>query len=121
MGAGGRNRLGGETIEEVGGSTETLNPIPRRERSLEKQGANNIINGTDDTLRFTILRRRVGTRHPELRAMGEQEGARRGVIKLTPIVGLDGLDGATELCSNVGKEIGQSVKRVGFKFERKRP
>src|SRR6266542_2071956 len=75
----------------------------------------------NNTLGFAILWRSVRTRHPEKRAMGEQEGAGGGVIKLAPVVTLDGLDSAAELDSNIGEKIGQSVIHVRFKFEREGP
>ena len=37
--------------------------------------------------------------------MGEQEGTGGGVIKLAPVVALDGLDSATELGSNIGEKL----------------
>ena len=53
--------------------------------------------------------------------MEEQEGSGGGVIKLAPVVALDGLDRAAELGSNIGEKMVQSVKGVRFKFEREGP
>jgi hypothetical protein len=61
-----------------------------------------IVSGTDDALNFTNLRRSVGTRHPQEHAVGEEEGpSARVVVKLTPVIALDGLDGGAELCGHM--------------------
>jgi hypothetical protein len=72
---------------------------------LKKQRTHHIVSRTDDVLSFIILRRGVGTQHPQEHAVGE-EGPSARVVKLAPVIALDGLDGGAELCGNIGKEIG---------------
>ena len=57
------DRLCGETVQQVLGSVESLNPVACGNRSLEKQRVDDIINGTNSTLSFTILWRGVWTRY----------------------------------------------------------
>jgi hypothetical protein len=59
-----------------------------------------IVSGTDDALSFTILRRSVGTRHPQKHTVGE-EGPSARIVKLTPVITLDVLDGGAELCGHI--------------------
>jgi hypothetical protein len=63
-----------------------------------------IINGAEDALGFTVLRRSVGKRHPQKYPFGGEECARGGVIKLMTIVALDGFDGAAKLCGDISKK-----------------
>jgi len=47
-------------------------------------------------------------------SMGEEERARAGVVKLTPIVALDSFHHSTKLCVNMREEVCQCGKGVGF-------
>jgi hypothetical protein len=60
------NRLGGQTVEEVGGSGEGLSPVVGRKGGLKKKSAHDIIRCANHALSPTILRRCVGTRHTEV-------------------------------------------------------
>jgi hypothetical protein len=51
--------------------------------------------------------------------MSEEERAGAGVVKLTPIVALDTLDGATKLGGNKGEKVSKSGKHVRLKFKGK--
>jgi hypothetical protein len=77
---------------------------------------NDIVNGTNNTFNFTILWGRVGTRHPQLGAFGQEEGPGGRVVKLTPVVALYSFDSATELSSNISKKIEQGGEGVIFLF-----
>jgi len=99
-----------EAVQEVCGGVEALDPIRGWEGGLKKHGANDVINGTNHTLGFTILRRRVWAQHPEQDAIGEEKGACRGVIELATIVTLNALDGATELCLHIREKVSQGGK-----------
>jgi hypothetical protein len=68
---------------------------------------------------FTILWRRVRTRHPELCAVRQEEDSGGRVIKLTSIIALNSFDSTAELSRHISKEIGQSSEGVGFKFQEK--
>jgi hypothetical protein len=59
---------------------------------------------------FTVLRRSVGTRHPQKYPFGGEECARGAVIKLTAIVALDGFDGVAKLCGDISGFFWQSEK-----------
>jgi hypothetical protein len=54
-----------------------------------------------DALVFTVLRRSVGTWHPQKYPFGGEECVRGGTIELTTIVALDGFDGAAKLCGDI--------------------
>jgi hypothetical protein len=72
---------------------------------LEEEGPNHIVERADGSLNLPIMSRGVRARHSEVSAVGEEEGAGVGVVKLAPIVALDRLDGASKLCGNESKEI----------------
>ena len=79
---------------------------------MEQKRADNIISGTNYALSFTVLGRDVGARHPEMSAMGEEERAGAGVIKLAAIVALNCLYGGAILGGHMSKEVSKSGKRV---------
>jgi hypothetical protein len=94
-----------------------FSPIAPGKGSLDKQHADDIVNGANDAFGFTILRGRVRTRHPELCPFRQKKGLGGRVVKLTPVVASYGLDGAAELSSNISKEVGQCSQGVRFKFK----
>jgi hypothetical protein len=67
------NRLGGQTIEEVGGSGEGLSPIVSRKGGLKEQRAHDIVRYVNHALNPTVLRRHVGTRHTEVDTVREKK------------------------------------------------
>jgi hypothetical protein len=73
---------------------------------MDKQSADDIVNGTNDTFDFTILWGCVCARHPEMCAIRQEEDSGRRVVKLAPFVTLDGFDLPTELIRHISKEIG---------------
>jgi hypothetical protein len=101
------NRLGGQTVEEVGGSGEGLGPIVRRKGSLKEQRAHDVIRCANHALSPTILRRRVGARHTEVDAAKEEKAMGCIVIELAPVVTLDTPNGATELSGDPSEEVRQ--------------
>jgi hypothetical protein len=72
-------------------------------------------------LGLAILRVSVGTRHPKLNAMREEESARGGLIKLASIITLDALDGVAKLYGHKGKEVGGGGEGVRLLAQWKRP
>jgi hypothetical protein len=62
-----------------------------------------IVGGMSHVLDLVVLRGSVGTRQPKLDTVREEESVGGGVIKLTSIIVLDTLDGATKLCGHKGK------------------
>jgi hypothetical protein len=115
------NRLGGETVEEVGGSAEGLSPVRSGKGSLEKERAHDIVRRANHTLSLAILRRRVGAGHAEVDAAREEEVTGHIVIELMPVVTLDALDGATKLSGDPSEEVRQGGKSVRLLTERKSP
>jgi hypothetical protein len=75
-----------------------------------------IVNGTNDMPDFTILWGCVWARHLELCFIRQEEDPGGGVVKLAPIVALDGFDLPAELIRHIRKEIGQSGECVRFKL-----
>jgi hypothetical protein len=106
------NRLGGQTIEEVGGSGESLSPVVSRKGGLKEQRAHDIIRYANHALSPTVLRGRVGARHTKVDTTGKKEVTGHIVIKLPPVVALDTLDGMTELSGDPSEEVRQGGKGV---------
>jgi hypothetical protein len=69
-----------------------------------------IVRGPNHALCLAVLWGSIQTRHTQLNTSGEKEGARGGVIELTTIVALDGLNGEAELSGHPGKK---KCRRVG--------
>jgi hypothetical protein len=115
------DRLGGEAVQQICGGVEPFYPVASRNRSLKEQGTQHIIDGANDAFGFTILRRSVGTRHPQKDPFGGEECARGGIVELTAIVTLDGFDGAAKLCGDISEKMLQGEKSVRFSAQRKSP
>jgi hypothetical protein len=49
------NHLSGETIKEVCSGVKPLSPVAPKKICLKQQGADNIVDRTNDTLGFTVL------------------------------------------------------------------
>jgi hypothetical protein len=90
---------------------KAINPVTGWKGSLEQQGAHDIIGGTNHTLSLVILWGSVGTRHPELDAVREEESA-GGVIKLASIIAQDALDGAAILRGHKGEKVGEGGEGI---------
>jgi hypothetical protein len=95
---------------------QSFSPITPGKGSLDKQSADDIVDRTNDTFGFTILWGCVWARHPELCAIRQEEDHGRRVVKLVPVVALDGFDLPAELIRHISKEIGQSGECVRFKL-----
>ena len=54
-------------------------------------------------------------------ALAEKEGTSAGVIKLAPVVALDGLHRGAELSRRVGNEVCERAESVRFNTKRKSP
>jgi hypothetical protein len=84
--------------------------------SLDKQSADDIVNGMNDTFGFIILQGCVWAGHLELCVIRREEDPGGRVIKLMSVVALDGFDLPAEHIRHIGKEIGQSGEYVRFKI-----
>jgi hypothetical protein len=71
-------------------------------------------------LGLAVLGGSLGTRHLKLDAMREKESA-GGVIKLTSIIALDALNGATKLLGHKGEKVGEGGKGVRLLVQWKNP
>lgn len=82
-----------------------LDPVGRWNRSLNQQGANDIIKGMKHMLSFSVLGGVVRTRHRKVDATSEEEHAVDGVVELVAIVILNRLNGGAKLgrdkCKNL--------------------
>jgi hypothetical protein len=67
-------------------------------------------------LDFTVLLRGVWARHAKGDTMSEEECVGARVVKLTPIVTLDTLDGVAKLGGKKREKVSKSGKRVRLKF-----
>jgi hypothetical protein len=103
-------------VQEVCSSVQSFSPITPGKGSLDKQSADDIVDGTNDTFGFTILWGCVWAQHPELCAIRQEEDHGGRVVKLAPVVALDGFDLPAELIRHISKEIGQSGECVRFKL-----
>jgi hypothetical protein len=83
-----------------------FSPIAPGKESLDKQRVDDIVNEVNDAFGFTIPRGCVRTRHPEFCPFRQEKGLGGSVVKLMPVVALDGLVGAAKLSSNISKEVG---------------
>jgi hypothetical protein len=108
-------------VEEVGGRVKALSLVTAWKGSLEQQGAHDIIDGTNHAFNLAVLRGSVGTRHPKLDVVREEESAGGGVIKRTSIIALDAPDGAVKLRGHKGEEVGEGGEGVKLLAQRKNP
>jgi hypothetical protein len=104
--------VGRPPIKKISSGVECFNPIGRRKASLKQQRLRDIVKSLKDAFDFTVLLRGVRARHAKGDTMSEEERAGLGVIKLTPVVSLDTLDGAAKLGGNKREKVSMSGKRV---------
>jgi hypothetical protein len=72
-------------------------------------------------LGLVVLRGSVGTRHPKLDTVSEEESVSGRVIKLASIIALDAPNGMTKLRGHKGKKVGEGGKGVRLLAQRKSP
>jgi hypothetical protein len=71
---------------------------------MEQECADAIVEGAEDAFSTAILLRRVGTHETEDSAMSSEESANSEVVKLFAVIGLEGVDGSTELGGDIGEK-----------------
>jgi hypothetical protein len=86
------HRLGGKTVEKVGGGVQGLCLVAGRERRLEEKAADHIGGGANHAFGPTVLGRGVRARETQLDAMSEKERAGGVIVELTAVVTLQGTD-----------------------------
>jgi hypothetical protein len=82
--------------------------------SLEHQRARDIVGCMNYVLDLAVLLGSVGTQHPKLDAMREEESVGGGAIKLMSIIALDAPDGVAKLRGHKGEELGEGGKVLDF-------
>jgi hypothetical protein len=90
-------------VNESGGG-ECIRPKAWWHVGMEQECADAIIEGAEDVFSMAILLRRVGTRETEDSAMSSEKSANNEVVKLFAVIGLEGMDGSTELGGDVGEK-----------------
>ena len=106
-----------KTVKQVGGGVEALSPEAGRQRGPDQKGAHDVVCRTNHLFSLAVLGRGIRTRHTQLNTPREEEGTEGGVIELTPVVTLDGLNGEAERSGYQGKEVEEDVK--GLRLARK--
>jgi hypothetical protein len=91
-------------VNEESGGGECIRPKAWWHVGMEQECADAIIEGTEDAFSTAVLLRRVGTRETEDSAMSSKESANSEVVKLFVVIGLEGMDGSTELGGDVGEK-----------------
>jgi hypothetical protein len=112
---------GRKAVEEVGGGVQSFSPETSRERGLKQKGAHGVVGGANHPLSLAILGRGIRARHAQLNTVREKKGTGGGVIKLTTIVTLDGLDGEAELCGHPSEEVQERGESVRLRTQGKSP
>ena len=119
--SGSRRSSGRKTVKQIGGSVEALRPEARGQKSLDQKGAHDVIRCAIHPLSLAVLRRGVRTRHTQLNTLREEEGTGGGVIELTPVVTLDGLNSEAELSGHPGKEVEEGGEGLRLSAQRESP
>ena len=100
---------------------ETLSPEAGRQRGMDQKGAHDVIRCANHPLSLAVLRRGIRTRHAHLNTSREKERTGGGVVELTPVVTLDGLNGEAELSGHPGKKVEEGGKGLRLGAQRKSP
>ena len=117
--SGSRRSCGWKAVEQVGDSVETLSPEAGRQRCLDQKGAHDVVRRANHPLSLAVLRRGIRTRHAQLNTPREEERAGGGVVELTPVITLDGLNGEPELSGHPGEEMEECGKGLKLGAQRK--
>ena len=97
---------------------EALSTEAGRQRGLDQKGTHDVVRRANHPLSLAVLRRGIRPRHTQLNTPREEEGTGGGVIELTSVVALDGLNSEAELSGHPGKEVeGGKSLRLGTQRE----
>jgi hypothetical protein len=99
------HRLGGKTVEKVGGGVQGLCPVAGRERRLKEKAADHIGGGANHAFSPAVLGRGVRARETQLDAMSEKERAGGVIVELAAIVTLQGTDRAVKLGGDLRRSV----------------
>ena len=98
-----------------------LSAQKRGQRSLDQKGAHDVVRRANHLLSLAVLGRGIRTRHTQLNTPREEERAGGGVVELTLVVTLDGLNGEAELSGHPGKEVEESGEGLRLCVQRESP
>jgi hypothetical protein len=101
-------------VNEKSGSGECIRPKAWWHVGMEQECADAIIEGAEDAFSTVVLLRRVGTREMEDSAISSEESANSKVVKFFVVIGLEGMDGSTELGGDVGEKGCEDGRNIGF-------
>jgi hypothetical protein len=110
-----------KTVKKVGGSVKVLCPEARGQGGLDQKSVHDIVRGPNHALCLAVHWGSIRRRHTQPNTSGEKEGARGGVIELTTVVALDGLNGKAELSGHPGKEVKEGGEGVRLGTQRECP
>src|SRR6185312_11949900 len=91
------------------------------QRGLDQKGAHDVVRRANHPLRLAVLGRGIRTRHTQLNTPREEERTGGGVVELTLVVTLDGLNGEAELSGHPGKEVEEGGESLRHGAQRKSP
>ena len=100
---------------------EALSPEARGQRGLDQKGAHDVVRRANHPLSLAVLRRGIRTRHTQLNTPRQEERPGGGVIKLPPVVTLDGFNGEAELSRHPGKEVEEGGEGLTLGAQRESP
>jgi len=100
---------------------KALSPEARGQGSLDQKGAHDVVRRANHPLSLAVLRRGIRTRHTQLNTPRQEERTGGGVVKLPPVVTLDGLNGEAELSGHPGKEVEEGGEGLRLGAQRESP
>jgi hypothetical protein len=71
---------------------------------MKSQGVDHVINGAENVLSFTVMRRSVWVGHMQDHPIGHEERYRGSIVELTTIVAQDNFIGMTKLCEDISEK-----------------
>jgi hypothetical protein len=101
-------------VKEMSGRADGFSPKTRRHGSLKKNGAEDIVGGSDRALGFSVLRGSVRARKTEGSAVRREEGAIGEIIEFLAVVALNCVDNTVKVCANKGMKSRQRVWYIRF-------
>ena len=104
MGCGMASGCARPPVDQVSGGLQCVRPEAQRHGSVKKQGADTVVERSEDALGSAILLGSVGAGETQNGAVCCEEGPKGVVVELLAIIGLERKDRASEL------NLGESMK-----------
>ena len=105
MGCGMASGCARPPVDQVSGGLQCVRPEVQRHSSVKKQGADAVVERSEDALGSAILLGSVGAGETQNGAVCCEEGPKGMVVEILAIIGLERKDRASEL------NLGESMKR----------